>query len=102
LRIGFVGLGSQGAPMARRIVDAGFPTRLWARRRETLEPFSDTAATAAGSLRDLGEASDVLCVCVVADADVDSVLRGDDRALAGMTPGAVVIVHSTVHPDTCR
>ena len=47
-------------------------------------------------------ASDVLCLCVVGDADVDEVLRGDDGALAGMAPGGIVMIHSTVHPDACR
>ncbi|MGA2830870.1 MAG: NAD(P)-binding domain-containing protein, partial [Streptosporangiaceae bacterium] len=36
-RIGFIGLGSQGAPMARRIIGAGYPMTLWARRPATLE-----------------------------------------------------------------
>lgn len=102
LRVGFVGLGSQGGPMARRIVESGFPTTLWARRKESLASFADTDAVTAHTRRDLGAASDVLCVCVVADADVDEVLRGDAGALAGMTTGGVVIVHSTVHPETCR
>jgi len=102
LRVGFVGLGSQGGPMARRIAEDGFPTTLWARRPESLLPFDDTPAEPAADLRELGAASDVLCVCVVADADVDQVLRGDDGAVAGMSPGAIVVVHSTVHPDTCR
>jgi len=87
--------------MARRIVDAGFPTTLWARRPESLEPFADTAATVAPSLRALGATSDVLGVCVVDDAGVDEVLRGPDGALSAMADGAVVIVHSTVHPATC-
>ncbi len=56
----------------------------------------------ASTLRDLGAASDILCVCVVADADVEAVLRGENGALAGMAPDGVVIVHNTVHPDTCR
>lgn len=100
-RVGFIGLGSQGGPMARRIADAGFPTTLWARRPETLEPFADSSATVAASPRELGAAVDVLGVCVVDDAGVDEVLRGADGALAAMAPGSVVIVHSTVHPDTC-
>lgn len=102
LRVGFVGLGSQGGPMARRIADEGFPITLWARRPESLVPFEDTAAARAESLPELGAACDMLCVCVVADADVDQVLRGDEGALAGMSPGGIVVVHSTVHPDTCR
>ena len=100
-RVGFVGLGSQGGPMARRIVDAGHPTTLWARRPESLEPFADTAAAVAASPAELGAASDVLCVCVVDDAGVDAVLRGPDGALSAMADDSVVVVHSTVHPATC-
>jgi 3-hydroxyisobutyrate dehydrogenase len=100
-RVGFVGVGSQGAPMARRIVDAGFPTTLWARRPATLEPFEDTAAAVAASPAELGAACDVLGVCVVDDAGVDDVLRGPDGALGSMPDGSVVVVHSTVHPATC-
>lgn len=100
-RVGFVGLGSQGAPMARRIVDAGFPTTLWARRPESLEPFAGTAASVAADRAALGAAADVLGVCVVDDAGVDEVLRGPDGALATMVEGGVVLIHSTVHPTTC-
>lgn len=102
LQVGFVGLGSQGGPMAQRIIEEGFATTLWARRSETLRPFEGTGATFASERRQLGAASDVLCVCVVADDDVNKVLRGDDGALAGMEPGGAVVIHSTVHPETCR
>jgi 3-hydroxyisobutyrate dehydrogenase-like beta-hydroxyacid dehydrogenase len=86
--------------MAGRIVEAGFPTSLWARRQETLTPYAGSGATLAMSPADLGAASDVLCVCVVDDSDVDEVLRGDTGALSQMAPGSIVAVHSTVHPDT--
>jgi 3-hydroxyisobutyrate dehydrogenase len=101
IRVGFVGLGSQGGPMARRIADAGYPTTLWARRAEALEPFGDTAVSVVASPAELGAASDALGICVVDDAGVDEVLRGPDGALAAMADGSVVIVHSTVHPTTC-
>jgi 3-hydroxyisobutyrate dehydrogenase len=101
MRIGFIGLGSQGAPMARRIVDAGFPTTLWARRPESLEPFADSAAEVANTPAEVGAAVDVLGVCVVDDAGLDEVLRGTDGALAAMAAGTTVVVHSTVHPATC-
>ncbi|WP_426574999.1 NAD(P)-dependent oxidoreductase [Aquihabitans sp. McL0605] len=101
MRVGFVGLGSQGAPMARRIVDAGFPTSLWARRAASLEPFHGIGATPVDTLVELGAASDVLCVCVVDDNGVDDVLRGPDGALQSMSDGSVVVIHSTVHPVTC-
>jgi 3-hydroxyisobutyrate dehydrogenase-like beta-hydroxyacid dehydrogenase len=102
LRVGFVGLGSQGGPMARRIIEDGFPTTLWARRPESLDPYDGMGAAYAADRRALGAASDVLCVCVIGDADVDDVLRGEDGALAEMAPGGIVVVHSTVHPHTCR
>ena len=101
-RVGFIGLGSQGGPMARRIIDAGYPVTLWARRPGTLEPFADTAAKTAGSPAELAAASDLVCVCVVADADVEEVLTGGNGVLDGIAEGAVIAVHSTVHPDTCR
>ena len=101
-RVGFVGLGSQGAPMAMRIIDEGFPTTVWARRSETLAPFLSTNASIAETPAGLGASADVLCVCVVDDAGVDDVLRGPKGALAAMKPGGVVVIHSTVHPETCR
>jgi 3-hydroxyisobutyrate dehydrogenase len=102
IRVGFIGLGSQGAPMARRIIDAGFPVTLWARRPATLEPFAGTDATVADSPAKLAAACDLVCLCVRDDADVEAVTGGPDGVLAGLRPGGVIAVHSTVHPDTCR
>jgi len=102
MRVGFIGLGSQGAPMARRIVDAGYPTTLWARRPAALAPFAGTSAEAAASPAELAAASDLVCVCVVSDADVEQVVAGDRGVLAGLAPGGTIAVHSTVHPETCR
>ena len=97
--VGFIGLGSQGGPMARRIIEAGYPVTLWARRPGTLEPFADTAAKTAGSPAELAAASDLVCVCVRDDADTEEVV---DAVLGGLAAGGVIAVHSTVHPDTCR
>jgi 3-hydroxyisobutyrate dehydrogenase len=101
-RVGFIGLGSQGAPMARRIADEGFPLTIWARRPESVAPFADTAAVVASTPAELGAQSDVVGVCVVADADVEEVVLGANGVLAGMSGGGVVAIHSTIHPDTCR
>ena len=102
MQIGFIGLGSQGGPMARRIIEAGYPMILWARRPETLEPFADTAAKVAETPAELGAASDLVCVCVVGDADIDEIAGGERGLLAGLKPGSVIAVHSTVHPETCK
>ena len=102
MRIGFIGLGSQGGPMARRIIESGHPMTLWARRPQALEAFSDTEAKLAGSPAELAAASDLVCLCVVGDADVVEVVEGEQGVLAGLRPGSVIAVHSTVHPNTCR
>jgi 3-hydroxyisobutyrate dehydrogenase len=98
MRVGYIGLGSQGAPMAHRIIAAGYETTLWARRAETLEPFAGSGATFAATPAELAAASDLVCLCVVADADVEQVV---DDLLPAMAPGTVIAVQSTVHPDTC-
>ncbi|MAG31515.1 MAG: 6-phosphogluconate dehydrogenase [Deltaproteobacteria bacterium] len=103
MRVGFVGLGSQGAAMAQRIERAGFELLLWARRAETLRPFRDSGARPFASLEELAARSDVVGVCVGNDDDVESVVLAERGGLlAGMRPGSVVMVHSTIHPETCR
>ena len=102
MKVGFIGLGSQGGPMARRIVEGGYDTTLWARRPATLEPFADTPAKVAESPAELAAASDLVCLCVVGDTDIEELTGGEHGLLAAMKPGGVIAVHSTVHPDTCR
>jgi 3-hydroxyisobutyrate dehydrogenase len=102
MRVGFIGLGSQGGPMARRIVDVGHPMTLWARRPASLEAFADTPAGIATSPAELAAASDLVCLCVVNDDDVEEIVTGEHGVLAGLGEGGVIAVHSTVHPDTCR
>ena len=88
--------------MARRIIEGGHPTTLWARRPATLEPFADTPATIAESPAELAASSELVCLCVVGDADIDEITCGKRGLLAAMKPGSVIAVHSTVHPNTCR
>lgn len=96
---GFIGLGSQGAPMARRMIDAGLDTVLWARRPETLEPYRGTRARFAASIAELAGGVDHVGLCVVTDDDVRQVC---DQLIPALRPGCIVAIHSTVHPDTCR
>ncbi|OBA64871.1 6-phosphogluconate dehydrogenase [Mycobacterium sp. 1100029.7] len=102
MRVGFIGLGSQGGPMARRIIEGGFATTLWARRPASVEPFADTPATVAQTPAELAAASDLVCLCVVGEADIEEITSGAHGLLAGLMPGSVIAVHSTVHPDTCK
>lgn len=96
---GFIGLGSQGAPMARRMVDAGYETYLWARREASLDPYRHTAAKFAASVEELGRVADHVGLCVVNDNDVREMA---DRLLPQMRAGSILAIHSTIHPDTCR
>jgi 3-hydroxyisobutyrate dehydrogenase len=102
MRVGFIGLGSQGGPMARRIIDEGFPTSLWARRRDSLDSFADTGADVVTSPAELAAVSDLVCLCVVDDAGVEEVMDAPTGVLSGVRPGCLIAVHSTVHPETCR
>jgi 3-hydroxyisobutyrate dehydrogenase len=96
-KIGFIGLGSQGGPMARRIVESGYPLVLWARRAEALAPFADTAAETASSIADLAGRAEHVGVCVVDDAGVEQVC---DELIPAMGRGGRIAIHSTVHPKT--
>ncbi len=89
MRVGFIGLGSQGAPMARRIVEGGYDLTLWARRPASVEPFADTAAKIADTPAQLAAASDLVCLCVVGDDDVRQVLGGGGRPNRAALVGAV-------------
>ena len=97
-RIGFVGLGSQGGPMAHQIVDAGLPLTVWARRPEALAPYVAKGAAAAASLAELGAQCRHVGICVVNDADVVQVCA---ELVPAMAPGSVIAIHSTVLPETC-
>jgi 3-hydroxyisobutyrate dehydrogenase len=91
-----------GGAIASRVIDAGIPTVLWARRPEALAAFDGPDVAVAATPAELAAAVDLVGVCVWADDDVRAVLEGDDGVLAGCEPGTVVAIHSTVLPATCR
>ncbi|MGX7677961.1 NAD(P)-dependent oxidoreductase [Jatrophihabitans sp. DSM 45814] len=100
MRVGFVGLGSQGSPIAERIANSGqFDTVVWARREEPLEPFRAGPARIAGSLAELGDGLDVLATCVFDAEGTREILFGPGGAAHSMPRGATVICHSTVAPQ---
>ncbi|GAB3098345.1 NAD(P)-dependent oxidoreductase [Aestuariicella hydrocarbonica] len=99
MKCGFIGLGSQGAPMAQAMIDGGYDVMLWARRAESLQPFVSTSATVAGSVRELGEQVQFCGICVVDDAGVCDVC---DELIPAMAPGGCIAIHATVHPQLCR
>jgi 3-hydroxyisobutyrate dehydrogenase-like beta-hydroxyacid dehydrogenase len=98
-KLGFIGLGSQGAPMARRMIDSGYDVVLWARRAESLASFADSKAHFADSITALGGQVEYCGICVVDDAGVQQVC---DELLPAMAPGGRIAIHATVHPGLCK
>jgi len=99
---GFIGLGSQGAGMAQRMIECGIHTTLWARRPAALTPFTDTAAERADAPVALGRASDVVGICVTDGAAAREVTMPPDGVLGGMADGSVLALHSTIGTDDCE
>ncbi|GAB7039057.1 NAD(P)-dependent oxidoreductase [Catenuloplanes niger JCM 9533] len=82
--------------MAARCIGAGFEVSLWARRAASLEQFAPDSFRVAASLTDLGRGSDVVGVAVFSEDDVREVVAGDEGIAAGMAPGGIILIHSTV------
>ncbi|MGP3690659.1 NAD(P)-dependent oxidoreductase [Streptomyces sp. IBSNAI002] len=95
--IGFIGLGDQGGPMARRILDAGMPLVVWARRPDAVRYFADRGARVAADIAELGSHCDHVGICVFDD---DGVLEVARRLVPAMKRGSRIAVHSTVLPET--
>jgi 3-hydroxyisobutyrate dehydrogenase/glyoxylate/succinic semialdehyde reductase len=101
-RVAFLGLGAMGAPMARRIVAAGFPTTVWNRDPERAAPFAALGATVARTPREAAAAADVVATMLSDPAAVEAVAAGPDGLLAGLAEGALWLDFSTVTPGASR
>jgi 3-hydroxyisobutyrate dehydrogenase-like beta-hydroxyacid dehydrogenase len=98
--VGFIGLGDQGQPMACRIANSErHELSVYARRPVQAEGMMARGAFLAGSVRELARRSEVLSICVSDDAAVQEVLA---EAIPALSPGSVIVIHSTIHPDTCK
>jgi 3-hydroxyisobutyrate dehydrogenase-like beta-hydroxyacid dehydrogenase len=99
MRVGAIGLGRMGAPMARRLLDAGFPLAVWARRPAAAAPLVAAGAVVAVSPAALAAAADCVLTCLPRPADVVAVATA---LLPGLAPGAVLVEMSTIDPATSR
>lgn len=100
-RVGMVGLGDQGQPMARLYIEQGWPFTFFARRPEVISEFTERGGTFVPTMRELGAASDIVLVIVDVDDQVLDVCV-DQKMYEGMEPGSVIVIHSTVYPETCE
>jgi 3-hydroxyisobutyrate dehydrogenase len=102
-RIGFVGLGIMGAPMAANLVRAGFDVTVYTRTREKAERFAaEHGATAAETPAQAAREADFFVTVVPDSPQVEEVLLGDDGAAGALSADALVIDMSTISPSASR
>jgi 2-hydroxy-3-oxopropionate reductase len=101
-RVGFVGTGLMGLPMARNLRKAGFPVTAYNRTRSRAEPLVADGATLAGSPREVAERSDVVITIVSDTPDVQQVILGEDGIIAAARPGMTVVDMSTISPRVTK
>jgi 3-hydroxyisobutyrate dehydrogenase len=97
-RIGFVGTGIMGAPMARNALKAGFPVTVTNRTLTRAEPLVKDGARIAKTPREVAAVSDIVVTMVVDSPDVEAVLFGKDGVAAGAHDGLLAIDMSTISP----
>ncbi len=101
-RIGFVGLGTMGAAMARNVAAAGFPLTVWNRTPERAAALRDAGATVAAQPAGVARAADLVVTCVSDTPDVEAVLFGEGGIAEGARRGLLVVDCSTISPSATR
>ena len=96
-RLGYVGLGNIGGPMAGRLAKWPGGLTVFDLAPDAVAKVVDQGARAASSLSELAASSDIIGICVRDDAQVRTVVTG---LLEGAAPGTIVTVHSTISPET--
>jgi 2-hydroxy-3-oxopropionate reductase len=102
LKVGFIGLGAMGRPMALNLVKGGHSLSVWSRRAETAHALVDAGAVRYASPAEVAQHSEVVFTMVTAGADVEAVALGDAGIIYGAAPGTTVIDCSTIDAATTR
>ncbi len=101
MKVGFIGVGNIGKPMAEQFLQPGFELTVFDVSPAATEPFAAKAKVAA-SPAELGRDVEQVGICVRHDADVTAVVTGPDGLLQTMKPDTIIAVHSTVRPATVK
>jgi 3-hydroxyisobutyrate dehydrogenase-like beta-hydroxyacid dehydrogenase len=99
-RVGLIGLGKMGLPMARHLRKAGLDVTAFDISEAARKQAQDTGARIAASPRAVAAASDFVIVVVGFDSEAEAVMLGPDGVAAGARPGLIVGIASTVAPRT--
>lgn len=95
-RIGFIGLGKMGQPMALNLCRPGHDVTVWNRSAARSEPLRAAGAAVAADIPSLASGVEILFISVADDPALSSVALGEDGAVAHMRPGSVLVETSTV------
>jgi 2-hydroxy-3-oxopropionate reductase len=101
-RVGFIGLGIMGRPMALNVLRAGWDLAVHARRPESMEPLAAAGAATCASPAEVARHADILFTMVADTADVEQVILGPEGVIEGAIPGAVLVDMSTISPAVTR
>jgi 2-hydroxy-3-oxopropionate reductase len=101
-RVGFVGLGLMGKPMARNLLGAGFPLTVHSRSAPPVEELASESAARASSPAEVARASDVTITMLPDTPDVEAVLFGPEGVADGAEAGSLVVDMSTIDPIGTR
>src|SRR3989442_4886640 len=101
-RVGFVGTGIMGTPMARNALKAGFAVAVTNRTIDRAKPLADTGATILRTPREVAERSDIVVTMVTNTPDVEAVMFGPDGIASGAHEGLLAIDMSTISPAATR
>jgi 3-hydroxyisobutyrate dehydrogenase len=102
MRIGFIGLGNMGGPMALNILKAGHNMIVHDVRREVAAPHLEGGAKWADSPREVAAQSEVIMTSLPGPREVEAVALGEAGIIAGITPGSIYIDLSTNSPTVIR
>jgi 2-hydroxy-3-oxopropionate reductase len=98
-KIGFIGLGIMGRPMAKNLMKAGYELVLHNRSPEKAEELAEEGnATAAGSPMEVAEVCDIVITMLPDSPDVEAVVAGEGGVLEGIRDGALLVDMSTISP----
>lgn len=98
MKIGYIGLGLMGKPMAANIIKAGFDLIVYNRSRAAMDELIDQGASPAKDVADLVSQADVVITNLPDSPDVEGVALGQNGILAYGKPGLIFIDHSTIKP----
>lgn len=101
MKVGYIGLGALGGPIARRIAQSGFALTIYDVFPAAIAANAEPGVVKAASSLEVARASEVLCLCVRTDADVIDVVAGG-KLFEALGQGGLLVIQSTIDPELCR